>query len=96
MSTGYRGGVGEELTGLQRGPERLVQLGDELVGEANSHQHPHILRCCDHRTDPGIPLRGPGIAVSRSRARARCPGSATLGLVLLTVRTWWQLPIRQP
>src|SRR3712207_2052505 len=52
MGTGHRGGVGEEFTGLQRGPERLVQLGDELVGEANGHQHPHILRCCGHRKDP--------------------------------------------
>jgi hypothetical protein len=38
MSAGHRGGVGEELTGLQRRPERLVQLGDKLVGEANGHQ----------------------------------------------------------
>ena len=60
MGTGHRGGVGEEFTGLQRGPERLVQLGDQLIGEANGHQHPRILRCCDHRKDPRTPSRDAG------------------------------------
>ncbi len=57
MGAGQCGSVGEELTSLQRSPERLVQLGDKLVGEANGHQHPHILRCCDHRKNPGNPYR---------------------------------------
>jgi len=33
MRAGGRGRVGEELTGLQRSPERLDRLRDQLIGE---------------------------------------------------------------
>jgi hypothetical protein len=58
MRAGQRGGVGQELTGLPSGPERLVQLSDQPIGEADGHQHPHRIRCCDHRKNPGFPLWG--------------------------------------
>ena len=40
MCTGQRGSVGEELTALPGGPKRLDEVGNHLLGEANSHSTP--------------------------------------------------------
>jgi hypothetical protein len=48
------GGIGDELTSLQRRPEHLHVLADHVIDEPG-HQHPHSDRCCDHCKNPGIP-----------------------------------------
>jgi hypothetical protein len=57
MGTGDGRGISHELTALPRSPERLDQLGHQLVRETNGHRNPHILGCCDDRDNPRIPLR---------------------------------------
>ena len=44
MSARRRGRIGQELPGLPRRPERLVQLGDQLVRETHTYQHPHRIK----------------------------------------------------
>jgi len=46
------GRVSEKLTRLPSGPERLDEFRDQLAREPDSHRHPHMIRCCDHREDP--------------------------------------------
>ena len=57
MGAGDGRGIGHELTGLPCGPERLNQIGHQLVRETDCHRHPHILGCCDDRKDLRNPLR---------------------------------------
>src|SRR5665647_1887409 len=47
VGAGHGRGISHELTGLPRGPERLNQLGHQLVRETHGHRHPHIFGCCD-------------------------------------------------
>ncbi len=42
---------------LPCGPERLNQIGHQLVRETDCHRHPHILGCCDDRKDLRFALR---------------------------------------
>jgi hypothetical protein len=70
MRVGHRRGVGKELTGLPRGPERPIHLSDQLVGEAHGDKHPHRVRCCDHRVNAGILLRAVVRAVFQVAAAA--------------------------
>ena len=60
------GSIGEELTGLQRGPERLDRLGDQRIRETNGHQHPPPAWTFTRRS------RGPPHPGRAQRADRRC------------------------
>ena len=59
MGARHRGRIGQELTGLPGSPERLIQLGDDLIGETHRHQHPHrIDQVLRPPREPGVRLAG--------------------------------------
>jgi hypothetical protein len=71
MCTGQRGSVGEELTALPGGPKRLDQVGNHLLGEANSHSTPSRSRA----------LRPPREPKERPTEKSRLP-SDTVGSII--------------
>ncbi len=80
VRTGERGRLGEELPGLQRGPERLDRLGDQRIRETNGHQHPPPASTFTRRSrGPLAPhaRSAPIAATPRPRARLRDDRRAT-------------------
>ena len=86
----HRGSVSHELTRLPRRPERLKQLSNKLLREPH-HRHPHDLECCDHRKDPGFPLReGRMVVPGADPDRPRLPGGGDRVRLVTASRCWWQ------